>query len=74
MERQVKINAMFADLLGKFNSEGGIEEDEAREFNKVVENMEREIDGLVSWTGKTRYLYHVWLNRELKSLRTSDQS
>jgi len=65
---------MFADFLGKFNSEGGIEEDEASEFNKVVENMETEIDGLVSWTGETGYLYHVWFNRELKSLRASDRS
>jgi hypothetical protein len=50
---------MFADLLGKFNSEGSNEEDEVREFNKVVENMEREIDRLVSWTRETRYLYRV---------------
>jgi hypothetical protein len=59
VERQVRINAMFADLLGKFNSEGSNEEDEVREFNKVVENMEREIDRLVSWTRETRYLYRV---------------
>jgi len=74
VDRQVKMNAMFADLLGKLSSDGGIEEDEVRKFNKVVENMEREIDGLVSRTRETRYLYRVWLNRELKSLRTSDRS
>jgi len=73
LEKQVKINSLFSDLLAKFNSDGGIKEDKVSEFYIAVENMEMEADRSVSSINTTGFLYRMWLDRELKSISASNQ-